>query len=390
MNFFLTEEQKLMRQAIRELCDKEFAPRAAEWDRTHTFPRVNFLRLAELGYLNLQLPEPYGGAVDWVTYAIVIEELARACATTSVMYEVHCSLHSEAICNFGTQAQKDRYLPRLTAGELLGAYALTEPGAGSDPAALQARAERRGGDYVLSGQKTFCTNGGEADLYIVFARTDPTGGSRTISAFLIEKGTPGFTFGKPMEKMGIRGSATTDLYLDNVVLPAEQRLGEEGDGLKMALAILDGGRIGIAAQAVGITQAALEECVRHSQQRETFGKPIAEHQAIAFKLADMATELDAARLLLYRAAFLRGQGLRATGEIAMAKLFASEVCMRQTVEAVQIFGGYGYIAENKVERLMRDAKITQIYEGTSEIQKIVISRNLLRNQATNHLVGAGV
>lgn len=386
----LSEEQQLMRQAIRELCDKEFVSRSHDYDRRHAFPAENWARLAELGYLNLHLPEPWGGGSDWVTYAIVIEELARADASTSVIYEVHCSLHSEAIYHYGSEEQKAKYLPRLTRGEILGAYALTEPGAGSDPAAMKTTAVRQGDSYALSGQKTFITNGGVADNYIVFAATNLAGGARGISAFIVEKGTAGLSFGKPMEKMGIRASQTTDVFLDNVVVHESQRLGAEGDGLKLALAILDGGRIGIAAQAVGITQAALEESVRYSQERQTFGKPIAEHQAIAFKIADMATELDAARLMLYRAAFLRGKGLRATKEISMAKLFASEMAMRQTTEAVQIFGGYGYIAEFKVERLMRDAKITQLYEGTSEIQRIVISRNVLKDQAANYLVPSGV
>jgi alkylation response protein AidB-like acyl-CoA dehydrogenase len=381
MNFTLTEEQRMIRDAIRELCDREIAPYSAEYNRKHEFPWRNFKLLAENGYLNMHLPEPYGGGMDWVSYAIVIEELARACAVTSVIFEVHCSLHSEAIYHFGTQAQKDKYLPKLTSGEILGAYALTEPGAGSDAAALRTTAVKDGDSYVLNGEKTFITNGGQAGLYVVFARTnpDPSVGHRGISAFLVEAGTPGFIVGKPMEKMGLHASHTTTLHFEDCRVPAGNLLGNEGEGFKIAMSILDRGRIGIAAQAVGITQAALEDCIKYAKERKTFGKPIAERQAIAFKIADMATDLDAARLLLYRAAYLMGQGARATKEISMAKLFASEMAMKHTVEAVQIHGGYGYMAEYRVERLMREAKITQLYEGTSEIQRLVISRSLLRS-----------
>lgn len=381
MNFSLTADQKMIRDAIRQLADKEFAPRAAEYNAKHEFPWRNFKLLGENGYLNMHLPEPYGGGMDWISYAIVIEELARACAVTSVIFEVHCSLHSEAIFHFGSKELKDRYLPKLTSGELLGAYALTEPGAGSDAAALRTTAVRDGDHYILNGEKTFITNGGQAAVYVVFARTnpDPAVGYRGISAFVVEAGTPGFSAGKPMEKMGLHASHTTTLHFEDCRVPADQLLGDEGEGFKMALAILDRGRIGIAAQAVGITQAALDDCVKYSQERTTFGKPIAEHQAIAFKIADMATDLEAARLMLYRAAYLMGTDARATKEISMAKLFASDMAMKHTVEAVQIHGGYGYIQEYRVERLMREAKITQLYEGTSEIQKIVISRALLKD-----------
>lgn len=381
MNFNLTEEQNMVRQAIRELAEKEIAPRAAEFNRNHEFPWPNFKLLAENGYLNMHLPEPYGGGMDWVSYAIVIEELARACAVTSVIFEVHCSLHSEAIFHFGSEEQKQKYLPKLTRGEILGAYALTEPGAGSDAGALRTSAVKDGDSYILNGEKTFITNGGQAGLYVVFARTnpDPEVGHRGISAFLVEAGTPGFSVGKPMEKMGLHASHTTTLHFEDCRIPASQLLGREGEGFKIAMAILDRGRIGIAAQAVGITQAALEDSIKFAKERHTFGKPIAEHQAIAWKIADMATDLEAARLLLYRAAFLMQQGVRATKEISMAKLFASEMAMKHTVEAVQIHGGYGYMQEYRVERLMREAKITQLYEGTSEIQRLVISRALLRD-----------
>lgn len=378
MHFELNEEQQVIQQAIREVADKEFAPRSAEFNKRHQFPMENFKRLAELGYLNMHLPEAYGGqGLDWLSYAIVVEELARACAVTSVIFEVHCSLCSEGIYHFGSEETRQRYLPRLSAGEWLGAYCLTEPGSGSDAAALQTRADRDGDEYVLNGQKSFITNGGVADVYIVFARTGPDK-HRGISAIVVEKGTPGLSFGAPEAKMGLHASQTTQVYLDNVRVPAANRLGQEGDGFKIAMAILDRGRIGIAAQAVGIVQAALEDSLAYARQRETFGKPIAEHQAIQFKLANMATDLEAARLLLYRAAHLIGQGKPCSKEISMAKLFASEMAMRHTVEAVQIFGGYGYMAEYRVERLMREAKITQLYEGTSEIQRLVIARQLLK------------
>ncbi|BDG59245.1 acyl-CoA dehydrogenase [Caldinitratiruptor microaerophilus] len=379
MNFFLTDEQQALREAVREFAEEEIAPRSAEYNRRHEFPRDNFRRLAELGYLNMQLPEKYGGqGLDWVSYTIVVEELARACAATAVIYEVHSSLHSEAIYRFGTEEQRMRYLPRLSRGELLGAYALTEPGAGSDAAAIQTRAERRGDVYVLNGQKAFITSGGVADSYIVFARTDPAPGHRGITAFIVEKGAPGLRFGPPERKMGLHASPTTAMYLEDCRVPVANRLGDEGQGFAIAMAILDRGRVGIGAQAVGIAQAALDDALAYARQRHTFGKPIAEHQAIAFKLADMATEIDAARLLVYRAAFLLGQGRPCRREVSMAKLFASEVAMRATTEAVQILGGYGYMEDYRVERLMREAKVTQIYEGTSEIQRIVISRELLR------------
>lgn len=378
MNFFLNDDQQAIRDAIRELCDKEIAPKAAELDRTHEFPWANFRLLAQQGYLCMQIPEEYGGAgLDYLSYAIVTEELARACASTSVIYEVHNSLHSEAIFQFGTEEQRQKYLPRLAAGEILGAYALTEPGAGSDAGSIKTRAVLEGGHYVLNGQKTFITSGGQADSYIVMASTDPAKGSRGISAFIIENGNPGMSFGKPEEKMGIRASHTTDIFFNDCRVTKENLLGKEGEGFKIALASLDGGRIGIAAQAVGITQAALDIATQYAKTRVQFGQPIASFQAIQWKLADMATDLEAARLLLYRAAFLRSQGVRATKETSMAKMFASDMAMKHTVEAVQVLGGYGYMTEYKVERLVRDAKITQIYEGTNEIQRMVIARHLL-------------
>ncbi|HEY8348029.1 MAG TPA: acyl-CoA dehydrogenase [Symbiobacteriaceae bacterium] len=380
MDFAPTEQQRMLRAAIRELCEREIAPRSAEYNRRHEFPWHNIRLLGQQGFLNMQIPEPYGGGADWVSYAMVVEELARACAATAVIFEVHCSLHSEAIYRYGSEEQKARYLPLLTRGQMVGAYALTEPGAGSDAAAIRTTAVRDGDSYVLNGEKTFITSGGQAGLYVVFARTDPDPASRHrgVSAFLVEAGTPGLIVGKPVEKMGLHAAPTTPLYFQDCRIPASQLLGREGDGFRMAMELLDRGRVGIAAQAVGIAQAALEDAIAYARLRTAFGKPIGEHQAIGFKLADMATELEAARLLLYRAAHLLGTGARATREVAMAKLFASEVAMRVTLEAVQIHGGYGYTQDFRVERLMREAKITQIYEGTSEIQRLIIARSLLR------------
>jgi len=379
LNFFLTEEQEAIRQAIREFADNEIAPYAAHYDKTKEFPWENFRKLAAQGYLGMAIPEKYGGAgADYVSYAIVVEELARACATTAVIYEVHNSLHSDAILHFGTEEQKKKYLPLLCRGERLGAYALTEPGAGSNAANIKTKAVRKGDHYVLSGTKTFITNGGQADQYIVMAVTDPAKGSKGISAFIVEKDTPGMTFGPPEEKLGIRASHTTTITFDEAPVPKENLLGQEGEGYKIALATLDGGRIGIAAQAVGITQKAMELATAYAKEREQFGQKIASFQAIQWKLADMAVDIEAARLLLYRAAFLKQQGIRATREIAMAKLFASEMSQKHTNAAIQIFGGYGYIAEYQVERLMRDARITQIYEGTSEVMRMIIAAPMVK------------
>ena len=379
MNFYLTEDQEAIREAIREFVAKEIAPRAAEYDRTHEFPWENFRKLAQQGYLCMNVPEKYGGAgADYVSYQVVVEELARGCATTSVIFEVHNSLHSEAILHFGSEEQKFKWLPRLARGEILGAYALTEPGAGSDAGSLKTRAVKEGDYYILNGQKCFITNGGQADLYVVMASTDPSKGNKGISAFLVEKDSPGLSFGKPEEKLGIKASHTTDVFLNDVRVPAENLLGKEGDGFKVALSTLDGGRVGIAAQAVGLMQAALDIVVPYAKTRAQFGKPIAEFQAIQWKIADLATDLDAARLMLYRAAFLRGQGVRATKEISMAKMFCSDAAMKHMPEAIQILGGYGYMTEYKVERLLRDAKITQIYEGTNEVQRMIIASHILK------------
>ncbi|QBS38020.1 acyl-CoA dehydrogenase [Thermaerobacter sp. FW80] len=371
-----------IRRAVREFAQRELAPRAAAYDASGEFPWENVRRLAEHGYLGMMIPEEYGGGgMDTLAHAICLEEVARACAATAVVMDVHNSLVGELINRWASAAMKARWLPVLARGDRLGAFCLTEPDAGSDAAALKTTAVRDGDHYVLHGRKTFISNGGVAEIYVVFAVTDPAAGSRGISAFLVEKGTPGLSFGKPFKKMGIRASATTDVILELVRVPAENLIGQEGQGYKIALATLDNGRVGIGAQAVGIAQAALDRAVAYASQRKQFGRPIASFQGIQFKLADMATAIEAARLLVYRAAVLYDQsvrtGRRASKEIAMAKLFASEVAMRVTTEAVQIHGGYGYLQDFEVERLMRDAKITQIYEGTSEVQRMVIARALL-------------
>ena len=371
-----------IRRAVREFAQRELAPRAAAYDASGEFPWENVRRLAEHGYLGMMIPEEFGGGgMDTLAHAICLEEVARACAATAVVMDVHNSLVGELINRWASAAMKARWLPVLARGDRLGAFCLTEPDAGSDAAALKTTAVRDGDHYVLHGRKTFISNGGVAEIYVVFAVTDPAAGSRGISAFLVEKGTPGLSFGKPFKKMGIRASATTDVILEGVRVPAENLIGQEGQGYKIALATLDNGRVGIGAQAVGIAQAALDRAVAYASQRKQFGRPIASFQGIQFKLADMATAIEAARLLVYRAAVLYDQsvrtGRRASKEIAMAKLFASEVAMRVTTEAVQIHGGYGYLQDFEVERLMRDAKITQIYEGTSEVQRMVIARALL-------------
>jgi butyryl-CoA dehydrogenase len=379
VNFQLTEEQEAIRAAVHELAQREFAPKAATYDRTGEFPWDNVRALAQNGYFGMQLPPEVGGAgCDYLSYAIALEEVARACATTAVIFDVQNSLHIDAIWNAGNEEQKRTFLPPLCRGEVLGAYCLTEPHAGSDAASIRTRAHRVEGGYRLNGRKVFVTNGGVADRYIVYAVTDPDKGPRGISAFIVDKTMPGVSFGQPLEKLGIRASATCDVVLEDVFVPTERRLGEEGEGYRIALQTLHGGRIGIASQALGILQAAIDCAAAYALEREQFGRPIAEFEAIQWMLAEMEMNAQAARLLVYRAAWLHGQGIRATAEISQAKLFASTAAMKGTVMAVQILGGYGYTAEYPVERYMRDAKITEIYEGTSEVQKMVIARELLK------------
>ncbi|ADG07882.1 acyl-CoA dehydrogenase [Kyrpidia tusciae] len=380
MEFVLTKEQEQMREAVRAFAEEVVAPGAAERDEQESFDRGIFDKMAELGLAGIPWPEEYGGAgLDMLTYVITVEELSRVDASAGVTISAHTSLASWPIYRFGTEEQKRKYLRPLAEGTKIGAYGLTEPGAGTDAANLRTTAVREGDHYVLNGSKIFITNGGEADIYVVFATTDREKRHRGISAFILEKGMPGFHFGKKEKKMGLRSSPTMELVFDNCIVPAENRLGEEGFGFKIAMMTLDGGRNGIAAQAVGIAQGALEAAVAHAKEREQFGKSIGQFQAIQFKLADMATRVEAARLLTYQAAWLEDRGLPYGKASAMAKMYASDTAMYVTTEAVQIFGGYGYIREYPVERFMRDAKITQIYEGTNEVQRMVVARELLRD-----------
>ncbi|HOA36363.1 MAG TPA: acyl-CoA dehydrogenase [Bacillota bacterium] len=379
MDFILTDEQEMTRQMVRDFAEKEVQPSAAERDETETFSREIFDKMGQLGLTGIPWPEEYGGAgSDYISYVIAVEELSRVDASTGTTLSAHISLASWPIFKYGTEEQKKKYLEPLALGEKLGAFALTETTAGTDAAAGQATAKLDGDSYILNGTKIFITNAGEAEIYIVFALTDPEKKARGMSAFIVEKGTPGFTFGKKEQKMGLRSSPTLEIIFEDCRVPRENLLGSEGEGFKIALSTLDGGRSGIAAQAVGIAQGALDEAVAYAQSREQFGQPIARFQAISFMLADMATKVEAARLLTYQAAFLESKGLPYGKASAMAKLFASEAAMEITTNAVQIFGGYGYTRDYPVERFMRDAKITQIYEGTSEAQRMVISRYLLK------------
>lgn len=379
MNFVLNQEQQDIRAMVKDFAEKSVAPTAAERDEKELFPRDIFDQMGQLGILGLPYPEEYGGAgSDFVSYAIAVEELSRVCGSTGIGLSVHTSLCSWPIFNYGTEEQKQKYLHPLAEGTTLGAFGLTEPNAGTDAAAGSTIAVKDGDDYVISGTKVFNTNGGEAGIYVVFAMTDKAAGLKGISAFIVEKDTPGFTFGKKEVKMGIRSSVQRELIFENCRVPAANMLGKEGQGFKIAMTTLDGGRIGVAAQSVGIAQGALDEAIKYSKERIQFGKPIAANQAVSFMLADMATKVEAARLLTYRAAFNKSQHLPYSKEAAMAKLFASDAAMSVTTDAVQIFGGYGYSREYPVERMMRDAKITQIYEGTNQAQRMVIAGSILR------------
>ncbi|AVX20611.1 MULTISPECIES: acyl-CoA dehydrogenase [Carboxydocella] len=381
MIFKLTEEQEMLRNMVRDFAEKECGPTAAERDEKETFDRSIFDKMAELGLTGIVFPEEYGGAgADYISYAIAVEELSRVDASVGVTLSAHTSLGSNPIYKFGTEEQKQKYLVPLAEGKKMGAFGLTEPFAGSDAGGTRTTAVLDGDEWVLNGTKIFITNGGEAEIYVVFAMTDKEAKPKHkgISAFIVEKGTPGFTFGKKEHKLGIRSSPTMELVFDNCRIPKENLLGQLGEGFKIAMVTLDYGRIGIAAQALGIAQGAYEAALNYAKERKQFGQPIANFQAIQFMLADMATEIEAARLLVYRAAYLASQGVRISKEAAMAKMYASDVAMKVTTNAVQIFGGYGYTREFPVERMMRDAKITQIYEGTNEIQRVVISANILK------------
>lgn len=381
MQFALTEEQNLIRDMVRDFAEKEIAPSARIRDEEEHFDRdLMFGRLGELGLTGIIFPEQYGGGGgDYISYAIAVEELSRVCASTGVTLSAHISLGSNPIYLFGTEDQKQRFLRPMAQGEKLGAFGLTEPSAGSDAGGTRTTAVRDGDSWILNGTKIFITNAGEADTYVVFARTDKEAQKHHgISAFIVEKGTPGFSFGKKEQKMGIRSSPTLELVFENCRVPAENLLSEIGNGFKVAMKTLDGGRIGIASQALGIAQGALDASVTYARERQQFDLPISRFQGVQFQLADMATQVEAARMLIYKAAWRASSGLSYSTESAMAKLFASETAMKVTTQAVQIHGGYGYTREFPVERMMRDAKITEIYEGTSEIQRLVIGTALCR------------
>ncbi|WEG13086.1 acyl-CoA dehydrogenase [Pullulanibacillus sp. KACC 23026] len=380
MNFKLSEEHDMLRKMVREFAIKEVEPTAAERDEEERYDHSIFEKMAELGLAGIPWAEDYGGiGADYLSYCIAVEELSRVDASIGVLLSAHTSLASWPLNKFGNEEQKQTYLRPLALGEKIGAYGLTEPGSGSDAGGMRTTAKRDGDDYVINGNKIFITNGEIADIYIVFALTDPESKHKGTTAFIIEKGTPGFSFGKKEKKLGIRSSPTLELIFEDCRVPAKNVLGNVGDGFKIAMMTLDGGRNGIAAQAVGIAQGALDKAVDYAKERKQFGKPIGSNQAIAFKLADMATKIEAARLLTYQAAWLETQGLPYGKASAMSKLFAGDIAMEVTTEAVQIFGGYGYTKDYPVERYMRDAKITQIYEGTNEIQRLVISRYLLKD-----------
>lgn len=380
MLFELTEEQKMIRDAARDFAQNELKPGVIERDELQKFPAEQVKKLGELGFLGMMVDPKYGGAgMDAVSYVLVMEELSKIDASASVVVSVNNSLVCFGLEKFGSEFQKEKYLKPLASGEQIGAFCLSEPEAGSDATSQRTTAEDKGDYYLLNGTKNWITNGSTASTYLVVAQTDPSKGHRGINVLIVEKGMEGFTVGPKENKLGIRGSDTHSLMFTDVKVPKENRIGEDGFGFKFAMQTLEGGRIGIASQALGIASGAYELALAYAKERKTFGKPIADHQSIQFKLADMATEIEAARLLCLKAAWLKDQGQPYAQASSMAKLFASEVAMRTTVEAVQIHGGYGFVKEYHVERLMRDAKITQIYEGTSEIQKIVISRNVLKD-----------
>jgi butyryl-CoA dehydrogenase len=378
MNFILTEEQEMTRQMVRDFAEKELKPGVAERDEKEIFNRDLFDKMGQLGLTGIPWPEEYGGGgCDFLSYIIAVEELSRVEASAGTTMSAHISLAGWPVYKYGSEEQKKKFLVPMALGEKLGAYALTESTAGTDAAAVQTTAVLEDNKYILNGNKIFTTNAGEAEIYIVFAATDKEKKARGISGFIVEKGAPGLSFGKKEKKMGLRSSVTAEMIFENCEVPKENLLGNEGEGFKIAMSTLDGGRNGIAAQAVGIAQGALDEAVSYAKTREQFGRPIGSFQAISFMLADMATKIEAARLLTYQAAYLENEGMPYGKASAMAKLYASETAMEVTTNAVQIFGGYGYTKDYPVERLMRDAKITQIYEGTSEVQRLVISRYLL-------------
>lgn len=382
MDFRLTEDQLQLRDALRDFCANEIAPKAAQRDQEGRFEDGLVAKLAEMGLMGLYVPEQYGGAgLDCVSYAMAVEELSRACAATGILMSAHHSLCVDPILSFGTEAQKRKYLPRLASGEQVGCFSLTEPGSGSDAGAARCTAVERDDGWRITGTKCFVTNAAEASVVILFAVTAPQAARHRMSAFIVDRDMPGWRVSKLEKKLGIRASSTAELVFEDCVVPKENLLGQVGRGLNVALATLDGGRIGVACQAVGIAQAALDHALQYSQTRHQFNRPIADFQAIQWKLADMLTQLMAARLLARRAAWLKQHGRAYGAEAAMAKLYASEMSSRVTNMALQVYGGWGYICEYPAERLLRDAKITELYEGTSEIQRLVIARKLITEPA---------
>ena len=378
MDFQLNEEQRMYRRMVRDFAEREIAPRAEEIDATDEFPWDIFHRMGELGILGLPFPEEYGGSGgDYMGQVIALEEIARVSGSVAITLDAHTSLCCEPIYLFGTEEQRNKYLVPLARGEKVGAFGLTEPHAGSDAGATRTRAVRDGGEWVINGQKNFITNGSIADVAVVTAKTDPEGGTRGISSFIVEKGTSGFAPGRDEKKMGLKGSVTSELFFEDCRIPAENLLGKENEGFKQFLVTLDAGRVAIAAMAVGLAQGAFEKAVAYAQERVQFGRPIARFQAVQWMIADMATEIEAARLMVHRAASLRTQGVQFTQEAAMAKLFATEMSERACHKAIQIHGGYGYMREYEVERMYRDQRLCSIGEGTNEIQRIVIARQIL-------------
>ncbi|MFO7665193.1 MAG: acyl-CoA dehydrogenase [Desulfobacterales bacterium] len=381
MSYFLTDEQLMIQDMVREFSRKVVAPTAMKRDETREFPAENFEKMAELGLMGMMVPPEYGGAgTDTVSYVLALSEIAYSCASTAVVMSVHNSIVCESICRYGTEDQKKRYLPALVSGKSIGAFALTEPQAGSDPVSQKTSAVKDGDYYVLNGTKRFITTGKNAGLTIATANTEPSKKHKGISAFLLAKGTPGFIVGKTEDKMGLRASDTTDLIFDNCKVHKKDLLGNEGDGFKIAMTALDGGRIGIGAQSVGVAQAALDAAVKYATEREQFGQTISKFQGLRWMIAEMATELEAARQLTLSAAATKDRGEKYTLEASMAKLYASEMVNRITAKALQIHGGYGYIKEYPVERFYRDARVFTIYEGTTEIQKVVISNHIFSDK----------
>lgn len=379
MNFELTKTQQLFKQMIREFAENEVKPLAAEVDEQERFPVETVEKMAKLGLFGIYIPKNYGGAGgDHIMYSIAVEELSRVCGTTGVIVSAHTSLCAAPILDFGTEEQKQKYLPKLASGEWLGAFGLTEPNAGTDASAQQTMAVADGDDYILNGSKIFITNAGYAHVYVVFAMTDKSLGTKGITAFIVEEGTPGFSIGKKEHKMGIKGSATCELIFENCRIPKTNMLGKIGGGFGIAMKTLDGGRIGIASQALGIAQGAMDETVKYTKERKQFGRSLSAFQNTQFQMADLQTRIEAARLLVRSASFKQDANLPYSVDAAMAKLFAAETAMEVTTKAVQFHGGYGYTREYPVERMMRDAKITEIYEGTSEVQRMVISSKLFK------------